>query len=440
MEWWLILLILLGGMMVLFFTGMPIAMGLLIMTIIGIVMFWGGWNFQTFQMLTVNIRESTTLFVMLPLPLFILIGELLFRTGIATNLLDALANWMGRIPGRLSLLAMITGTLFATMTGMAMASTAMLGEMLVPEMIKRGYKNDLIMGPIMGAGTLAPMIPPSAAAIFIGVIAQISIGRMLIASIVPGLLMAAVFFVYILIRCLINPSLAPKYEAPRLSLSKKLKDSAYYILPLGLVVFLVTGVIMLGIASPSEAAATGAVGALLLTVFYRKLKWGIYKSAILGTIELSTSLFLILMTAVTFSQVLAISGASPGLAKMIIGLHLPPLAIIAAMQILIMILGCFIAQNALTMIFIPLFIPIVKTLGFDPVWFCVMFLVNCELGNFTPPFGTSLFVMKVVGPKNVTMGEIIHSAVPFIIMITGIIFLIMFVPSIALWLPSIAMK
>jgi len=387
-------------------------------------------------MLILSMRDSLTKFSLLPVPLFILMGEVMFRSGVALRMLNSLDKWIGRVAGRLSLLAVAAGTLFACMTGSSMASVATLGELLVPEMEKHGYKKTMTLGPILGSGGLAMMIPPSAMAIILGCIAEVSIAKLLLAIIMPGLLLAILSAAYIIIRCRLQPHLAPSYKAPPSALSDKLIDTVRYILPLGVVIFLVIGVMIMGVATPSEAAASGTIGAFILAVAYGGLDWKMVKKSFLSTIEITSMLFCIIMASLTFGQILAFCGATRGLIELSLGLPVPPIGIIIGTQVVLLILGMFVNPIAIMMICIPVFMPILTTLGFDPIWFLAIFLVNVELGALTPPFGMLLFVMQGVAP-NTTFDDCVRAAFPFMIIDAVAIGIIIAVPSIALWLPGL---
>ncbi|MFC1995960.1 TRAP transporter large permease subunit, partial [Chloroflexota bacterium] len=311
------------------------------------------------------------------------------------------------------------------------------GEGLVPEMEKRGYKKSMSLGPILGSGGLAIMIPPSDLAILLGAVGRISIGRILMAIIIPGVLLAVLYATYVIIRCWLQPSIAPSYEVPHVSLSEKLSVGARYILPIGVIVFLVIGVVFLGIATPTEAAATGALGTFILAAFYRKLNWKVAKKSINGTVQLAVMMLMIIVGATAFSQILAFSGASQGLVNVASNLPVDPILIIVGMQILVIFLGMFMEQVSIIMITLPLFMPIILSMGFSPVWFAVIFLLNMEMATTTPPFGLSLFVMKAVAPPNTTMGDIYKAALPFLGVALIVMGLIIAFPAIALWLPSV---
>ena len=271
MEWYLALLFLLSGLVVLMLIGLPVAFSFLIISMVWMFFLWGGE--AGLEQLVVSVFESLTRFGFVAIPLFILMGEVMFQSGIAPRMIESLDKWLGRLPGRLGLLAVGSGSIFATLTGVSLASVALMGSTLTPEMEKRGYKKSMSLGPILGSGGLAIMIPPSQIAVFLAVIAVISVGKTLIAIIVPGVLMAVLYAVYIIVRCHLQPSIAPAYEVPHIPLSVKLVATAKYILPLGFIILMVTGVIFLGIATPSEAAATGALSCFILAAAYRRLSW-----------------------------------------------------------------------------------------------------------------------------------------------------------------------
>ncbi len=435
MEWWLMLLIIFGSLILIMSSGMLTAFCFMLINVVGIFFFWGGE--AGLMQLILSIRSSVSTFMLLPLPLFLLMGEVMFHSGIAPLMITTIDKWLGRLPGRLGLVAVGAGTLFSTLTGASMASVAMLGSTLVPEMEKRGYKKPMSLGPILGSGGLAMMIPPSGLAILLGALAEISIGKLLIAIIIPGLLMAALYVSYIIGRCYLQPSIAPPYEVPPIPLLEKLVSTVRYILPVGLIVFLVVGVILLGMATPTEAAATGALGTFILAALYRRLNWEVVKKSLSGTIGMTGMVLIIIAGARAYGQLVAYSGAATGLVQFVTSLPLIPILILIGMQVILLILGMFMSIVAIMMITLPLFMPIVITLGFDPVWFAVIFLLNIEMGTTSPPFGLSLFVMKGVAPPDTTIGDCYRAALPFLYCDLIAMALIITVPAIALWLPGL---
>jgi len=364
-------------------------------------------------------------------------GEVMFRAKIAPKAIDAVDMWLGRIPGRLSLLAVAGGTLFATLSGASMAGVAMLGTTLMPEMERRGYKREMSLGPILASGTLAVMIPPSAGAIILGCIAQISISRLLIAIIIPGLVMASLFAAYILIRCKLRPSIAPSFESPPVPLLHRGISLIKYVLPLGFVVFMVVVVIFLGVCTPTEAAATGALATFILAGFYRRLNWNMVKASVMAATEISIMVFFIIAGAMAFSKILAFSGATKGLTDIAVTMPVHSIVVIILMQVIMVIMGAFMDVVAIMMITAPIFFPVVIALGFDPIWFGVLMLINIEIGVISPPFGMTLFVMKSIAPPGTTMGEIYRAPLPFIACDILSMAVIMLFPALALWLPSL---
>jgi len=435
LEWQIAILLFFGSLVVLLALGMPVAFSFLLVNIVFMFLFWGGQ--AGLEQLIESLFVSVASFTLLPIPLFIIMGEVMFRSGVAPRMMDALDKWLGRLPGRLGLLAVGGGTLFGTLSGASMASTAVLGSVLVPEMEKRGYKKPMSLGPILGSGGLAIMIPPSNLAVLLGAVGEISVGRILIAIIIPGLLMAILYATYIIMRCRLQPSIAPAYDIIPPSLSDKLISTVRYVLPLGFIVFLVVGLIFLGVATPSEAAATGALGTFILAAFYRKLNWDVVKKSVSSTLQVTVMMFMIIAGATAFSHVVAYSGASHGLVQFAMALPLTPVLIIAAMLAVSIFLGMFINLLAIIMLTLPLFIPVVHALGFDPVWFAVIFLLTLEMGATSPPFGLSLFVMKGVAPPGTTMGDTYRAAIPFLLCDLVVVVLLLTLPIIALWLPNL---
>ena len=435
MDWWQALILLLGTMVVLMLSGMPVAIAFLFIDILGAVLFLGGE--PGIIQLVVNMEESLTSFSLLPVPLFILMGEVMFHSKLGFKAIDVMDQWIGRIPGRLSLLAITGGAIFSTMSGSTLATTAILGSLLVPDMEKRGYSKTMAIGPVMGSGGLSMLIPPSALAILLAALNQISVGGLLIAGILPGCLMAFFYGSYVVIRCWLQPELAPSYEVSEIPIIAKIKGTVIHVLPLGLIIFLVIGLIFLGIATPSEAAALGALGTIVLAMAYRKMNVGILKSSIIGTVRITSMMFMIIVGSMTFSQIMAFSGASAGLIRVVTDLDLPPVMVLISMQVLLLFLGCFMDNLSMVMIAIPIFLPIVNALHFNTLWFSLIMLINMEMANTTPPFGLLLFVMKGVAPKNTTMGDIYKAGVPFLLCDALVMVLVMIFPQFALYLPGL---
>jgi len=363
-------------------------------------------------------------------------GEVIFRSGIAPRMIGTLDNWLGRLPGRLGLLSVIGGTLLSTLTGSSAGTVAILGSTLVPDMEKRGYKKPMSLGPILGSGGLALMIPPSGLAVFTAVLAEVSVGRTLIGIIVPGLLMAATYAIYIIGRASLQPHLAPRYEPPLIPFSTKVMDTFKYVAPVSVIVFLVVGVIFLGIATPTEAAATGSAGAFLLAAAYGKLTWPVFRETMTASLGNVIMVLTIMMGALSYGQILAFSGATRGLAEFVLALALPPVLIVAGMMATGILLGMFAPGLTVIMITVPLFVPVIRSLGLDAIWFVIMLMLVVEMAQTSPPFGLSLFVMKGVAPPDTTMGDIYWAAIPFLLCDALVLILLLIFPSLALWLPG----
>lgn len=401
----------------------------------GIFFFWGGE--PGLRQLILSIYASLSNFILVPVPMFFLMGEIMFQSGVALDVINALDKWLGRLPGRLSLLTVAASTVFSALTGVPMASVALLGTTLAPEMEKRGYHRSMIIGPIVGSGGLAMLIPPSAIAVLLAGLAEVSVSGVLIGGIVPGLILALFYATYIIVRCWLNPSLAPAYDVRHVPTREKVRTFLLYILPLTFVIFMVIGVMFLGVATPTEAATSGALGATILAACHKRLTWDVIKRSLIGTARLTVMVFMIVAGSTAFCQMLAFSQATKGLVQLVTGLQLSPILIVMIMQVILLIMGCLMDLLSIMMITIPIFFPIIRALGLDPLWFGILYLLNMEIAPETPPFGMILFVMKGVLPKDVRMVDIWLATYPFTIIDIFALWLMIFFPAISLWLPSL---
>lgn len=435
MEWQLALLLIIGTFLIMVALGMPVAFSFMLVNIIGVLLFWRGE--LGLHQLILSIGDSVATFTLMPLAMFILMGEVMLESGITPMMMNAIDNWLGRFPGRLSLLTVGFGTFFAVVSGSSMASAAVMGSTLLPEMEKRGYKKAMSLGPILGSGGLAMMIPPSNLAIVLGALGQVSIGKLLIAMFVPGIMMAIFYATYIVVRCKLQPYIAPPYVVNGVSLSTKLMATVRYILPLGTIIFLVLGLIFLGIATPSEAAALGCFGSFILVAAYGKLNYKTVRRLVGTATRLVVMILMIVAGAKAFSQILAFSGASRGLVELFLNLPVSPIFVLIFMQLVLLLLGCFMGPIENMMITLPIFMPIISALGFDPVWFGVLVLLNMEMGTTTPPYGMTLFVVRGVSPAGTTMKDIYLAALPFLGCDLLVMILLVTFPSIVLWLPGL---
>jgi tripartite ATP-independent transporter DctM subunit len=432
-EWWIVISLIVAGLLILLATGLPVAFSFLVLNLAGVYVFWGGVT--GFHQLIDSVFSSVTMFSLLPVPLFVMLGETLFHSGLAFKAVDIVDKWLGRIPGRLGLVAVGSSTIFSSLSGSSMGTTAMLGRVLTPEMESRGYKYPISIGSCMSGG-LAMIIPPSALAVILGAVAKVSVGKILIGGVVPGLLLGLLYALYIVLRSWLQPSIAPGYEVTPVAFKEKIRLTLKYVVPLGGVIFIVVGLIFFGIATPTESAAMGAFATYILAMVFRKFNLGLLKKSISGTLTISVMMFMILTGSLAFSQILAFSGATAGLVEFASSLDVHPMLLILVMQVAVFILGTFMESVAIMMITLPIFLPVVNSLGYDGVWFCLLMLINLEVGMKSPPFGFLLFVMKGVAPVGTTMGQIYRATIPFILIDMFAMGLIMIFPMLALWLPS----
>jgi len=435
-EWWIVALLLFGGLVSLIMTGMPIALAFILINLIGVAVYWGG--VAGLGQFILSLFSSIGTFSLLPIVMFILMGEVMYVSGVGFKMIDVVDKWMGRLPGRLGLVAVASATIFGTLSGSSIATTAMLGATLTPEMEARGYKKPISIGAVMGSGGLAMLIPPSVDAVFVAAIAEISVGQLVIAGLIPGLVLGALYAGYIIIRCWLQPSIGPPHETYiPISLHEKTKLGLKYILPLGTVIFCVVGLILLGVATPTESAALGAAACFVLCACYRKMSWQVVKESVSGTLMITAMILLILCGAKAFSQILAFSGTTRNLIKLVLSLPLRPIGFVLALQGILLVLGCFVSTSAVYMMCIPLFMPIVLALGLNPVWFGMLIVLTGEMSHTTPPFGVLLFTMKGVAAEGTTMGDIIRSGLPFLACDAMLFALVVVFPPLALWLPSL---
>jgi tripartite ATP-independent transporter DctM subunit len=434
MAWYQILALLLGMLLVFMALGMPVVFSFFAVNLIGAWVFMGG-EIGLAQLVR-NAAESVQSFALLPIPLFIFMGEIMFHTGVAGRAIDAIDKLIARVPGRLSLVAITGGTIFSALSGSTIANTAMLCSTLLPEMMRRGYHAKISIGPIVAVGGLAMLIPPSALAVLLGSVARIPIGELLVASIIPALILSALFFIYVIVRCSFDPRLAPSYDVAHIALRERILPFLKYVLPLMSIFVVVVGSIIGGVATPTESAALGAVASVLAAAAYRRLDWRSFWVSVRETLRLTVMTLFIICGSITFSQIMAFTQASDGLSNLITGAGLSPVMVLLGMLGILFFLGCFMDQVSMMMITAPLFMPVATALGFDLVWFGVLMLMILEVSLATPPFGLLLFVAKGAAPQ-VSMGEIIASVLPFIVIVLAVVGLLIAAPELTLALPRL---
>jgi len=435
MEWYWAIAMLFGLIVALMLLGMPIALAFLAANIAGAMLFMGG-TLGIVQVLN-NGFGAMTSFALVPIPMFLLMGELFYYTGLAAKMFNAIDRLMGNLPGRLAYVTVAGGTGFAALSGSSMGSTALLGSLMVPEMMKRGYSKYLSMGPIMGTGGLAVIIPPSALAVLLATLGRSDVGALLLAGVVPGLILALLYTGLIFGWTAVAPDAAPRYAVEPVSLGHKAKLVLVDILPMTAVIVLVIGMMVTGFATPTEAAAVGCLGVMVLAACYLRLTWKAFRQSVDAGLRITVMAFLIIFGSATFSQLLAFSGASSGLVEWATKFDVTALGMLLVMIAIIFFLGCFMDQLSMMLLTAPIFFPLAKTLGFDLTWFGLIMLLALEVGYTTPPFGLLLFVMKGVAPPGTSMRDIYLAAAPFIACVLLLIALIVAFPPLATWLPGL---
>jgi len=434
-EWYTAGSLLLGMVIGLMILGMPVSMAFLTTNLVCSFIFIGSWS-GLVQAVDSSTSMLTT-FTLAPVPLFILMGSLFFHSGLAARVFDALDKLFGRLPGRLCYLTVAGGAMFSTLTGSSMANTAMLGSLMVPEMRARGYSWRMTMGPILGTGGLAMIIPPSNLGVLLASIARIDVGRLLIAGIIPGFTLALFFAAMIFLQVWWNPASAPSYEIAPQPWGVKMKSVAVNILPMGIVVFMVIGFILLGIATPTEAAAFGVLGVVILGAAFRLLNKTCIQAAFKSTVHVSGMVFFIIMNSAVFSQLLSYSGASAGMLHWATGFAVSTPVMLMIMFATLILLGMFMDPVSMMLIGVPIFFPLAEALGVSPIWFGMFVMITLEMSGTTPPFGLLLFIMLGIAPKGTTLFQVASAAFPFLVCDLVLIALMMAFPEFVLFLPNL---
>lgn len=434
-NWVLAAWLMLGGSTLLLFIGMPVALTFIAVNIVGAFIYMGG-EVGLAQLARSSVG-SVTAFSLTPIPLFVLMGEILFHTGLALKVIEGIERLIRRLPGRLAVVAVVAGTVFSAISGSTIATTAMLGSLLLPVMLSKGYHPTLATGPIMAIGAVDMLIPPSALTVLLGSLSGISISKLLIGGVMPGVILSVAFVLWIVLRVRMKPELAPATEdQPEFTGWERWKPFFAYVLPTLSIFGVVVGALAAGWATPTECAALGAFATLVLALLYRALTFDALLKALKGTAGISGMILFIILGATTFAQILSFSGASNGLVQMITGQGWSTPMIVAGMMLVLIFLGIFVDQVSMMMITLPIFMPIVQNLGIDPIWFGVMFLICMQLGLLLPPHGLLLMTMRGVAPPQVTMGHIFRAVVPYVVMSLLLLVAVFWIPGIATALPK----
>ena len=435
MTWWVALSGGVGLLLVLLLLNVPLFVAFLIMNLAGVVVLFGTAGFGLFAN---SIYSTATTGALTAVPLFIAMGEILFKSGAMEVLFDSLDHLVGKIRGRQYVVCILLSAVLGALSGAAMAVAGLLGRSLLPAMRRRGYDTQLSAGTILAGASLDPIIPPSVLAIVVATAADVSIGKMLIAGIIPGLLLTGLFLIYVLVRVHFNSKLAPDLAAE--IVDRKTAGSALLalakMLPSLLVFFMVMGLIMLGIATPTEAAATGVLGAILLAILYRRFSLGLLVEAFYTAATVSALLLVIMSAAVMFSQLMTVTGAAKALGEVVVGLNLSAAIMLFLMMAVPFVLFMFLDQIAIMLVLIPIYQPIIKIYGFDEIWFWTLFLINVTLGGLTPPFGYILFALKSAAP-DIPIQMIFRAAWPFEWIILGGMLILTVFPGLITFLPRL---
>jgi tripartite ATP-independent transporter DctM subunit len=387
-----------------------------------------------------RVETIATNFILVAVPLFVFMGSLLERSGIAERLFDAIRLWTARLPGGIAIATILMCVVFAASTGVVGATETVVGLLAIPAMLKYRYSKQLISGSICAGGSLGTIIPPSVVLIVMGPLADVSIGRLFAGAMMPGLLLSGLYLIYVLGLCLFRPADGPTSamgDEPEPSLSEKLAITAKALVPPLLLVVAVLGSILGGLASPSEAAGIGGLGALILSLTYGSLTWTTLAEAVMKTVRITAMIMFILMAGTMFTSVFFSLGGMSTISGFVLGLELSPWWLLLLILLLAFLLGFFLEWISILMIFIPIFTPIVVQVGFDPVWFCILFLVVIQTSYLTPPMAPAIFYLRGIAPPEISIRDMYLGVVPFLAIQGLMVAILMVFPQTILWLPRV---
>ena len=424
--------LLFGSMILALGLGLPVAFALGGIGTIFILFLWGPEGLSLVALRASGMMRSITL---VAVPLFILMASVLAKSGVVEDLYDAMHRWAGPVRGGLLIGSIIICAIIAAMSGIAATGTVTMGLIALPALLKRGYDKKLTLGAIMAGGALGPLIPPSVIMIVYGSVSGLSVGKLFLGGIIPGVMLAVLFIIYIGIRCYFNPSLGPPLPVEeRADWQQKLVSLRAVILPL-LVIASVLGSIFGGLATATEASAAGAVAAIVCAAIHRRFSWSLIKDAGIETLKTTCMIMWILFGAQLFAAVYQGLGASKFVDVLLTLVPLSGLGVLVFIQLVFFILGCLVDALSILMITYPIFFPLIARFGYDPMWFAILFCINTQMGYLTPPFGANLFFMKGVAPKDTTIEELYRSIIPFVALQAIVLFLTIVFPQLATWVP-----
>jgi len=432
MEWWHIGTLMFIGLFLLLILGIPVAFGLVSVSLVTSLFMWGPSGLIT---LAANSFSCLANYLLLAAPLFIFMGVCIEVSGLGTDAFKAIENWLGGIRGGLALCTVAAATIFGAATGFSGTGSSAFGPVALPQMAKRKYDPGLALGAMGGGSALGVLIPPSVPFIMYGFLSGASIAQLFYGGVTPGIIGSILFMTYISIRVRINPSLAPRGLVA--SWREKFGNT-WRILPLFILIFLVLGSLWGGMATPTEAAALGSFGAFLMVVFYRRFSLLSFKHIMIRTVEITTMVGAIIIGAFAFTQMLSYSGFVTNFSSLVATLPVSPWIILALMMAINIFLGCFLDTMGVLFLTLPIYLPVVEALGVDLVWFGVLIVINTEIGCLTPPVGMNLYILKGVAPPEWSFSTAVMGVAPYWFLYLFLLIIIMIVPQIALWLPSLA--
>jgi tripartite ATP-independent transporter DctM subunit len=430
----LITLLMVGSLLLLVVMGMPMALALGFVAVAFAYAFFG-WS--ALQLISSRIYGFVSVYVLIAVPMFLLMASIMDRSGVARDLYDAMSVWAGGLPGGIALMTLVAAVFMAATTGIIGGEIILLGLVALPQMLRLGYQKNLAIGTICAGGSLGTMIPPSIVLIFYGLTANVSIGELFVAVIVPGLLLAGIYLIYILVRCWLDPSIAPPLPAAErdITLGAKLRMLKDLILPMG-IAFGVLGSIYTGVAAVSEAAAVGVAGTIFAAWVRGTLSWELLRGALHQTMSTCGLLLWLTFGATALIGVYNLLGGIRFIHDAMTDLPFEPIVIVLIMMAVLIILGLFMDWVGILLLTMPIFVPIIESLDYDPIWFGILFCMNMQISYLSPPFGPAAFYLKSVAPPEISLHDIYKALWPFMLMQIFAMLLVMFFPQIALWLPA----
>ncbi|WP_425406074.1 TRAP transporter large permease [Hwanghaeella sp.] len=409
--------------------GLWVAMAL---AAVGLVSITLGSSAPPGLIMATTVWGSTATWTLAALPLFVWMGEILFRTRLSEDMFAGLAPWMGRLPGRLVHVNILGCAVFAAVSGSSAATAATIGKMSIPELSRRGYDEKLILGSLAGSGTLGLLIPPSIILIVYGVSAEVSIVRLFIAGILPGLMLCGLFMAYTMAWSLLNPSRTPAFDI-KMTIMEKIRASGRLIPVMALIVFVIASIYR-GWATATEAAACGVAGALIISAVTGSLSWKSFIESLMGATRTSCMIIFIVAGASFLSVAMGFTGIPRSLTQFIQEMNLPPYALLAALTLLFAVLGCFLDGISVVVLTTAILLPMVEAAGIDLLWFGIYVVLVVEMSQITPPVGFNLFVIQGLTGRNIFW--IAYAALPFFLLMIVAVALIVLFPEIATWLPG----